>query len=294
MQDPSLTDGRWDVRYLSLVLLILAALFVLMHPTYGLGVRRWVSATDAARGRLAASAQQAADTSASVSVPPPVARYFSRVLRPGQRPVQSVTLTQSGEFRMSDAPDSWRPFTATQRFQVLAPGFVWDSRIAAWPLMPVFVRDSYIDGVGGMRASVRGLYTVMDAPPSPELNEGALQRYLAEAMWFPTALLPSAHLHWDAIDDRSARVTLTDGATTASLNFDFTDSGEVSRVWTSSRSREVKGAYIPTPWEVTCRDWREHDGMRIPVYCEVSWRLDTGLHTYWKGSVTEIAFTLRP
>jgi hypothetical protein len=282
------------VRFLSLVLLVLAVPFVLMHPRLGPGARRWASATDAARGRLAASAPHAADTSASVSVPPPVARYFARVLRGDQRPVQAVTLTQSGEFRMSDAPDSWRPFTATQHFRVNKPGFVWDSRIAAWPMMPVFVRDSYIDGVGGMRASVLGLYNVMDARPSQELNEGALQRYLAEALWFPTALLPSTHLQWEAINDRSAKVTLTDDATTASLIFDFNDTGEVDRVWTSSRSREVKGAYIPTPWEVTCRDWGEHDGMRIPMYCEVSWVLETGLYTYWKGTVGAITFTLRP
>lgn len=282
------------MRYASLVLLILAAPFVLIHPTYGLGVRRWAGATDAARGRLAASSQPSADTSHSVGVPLPVQRYLSRALPEGQRPVQHVRLTQSGQFRMSEAPDSWRPFAATQEFQVEKPGFVWDARIATAPLMPVLVRDSYIDGVGAMRASMLGLYTVMDAIPSPQLNEGALQRYLAEALWFPTALLPSHRLSWEAIDDHSARAVFRDEGTTVSLVFDFTNEGDVARVWTPLRSREVNGSYIPTPWEVTCRDWRVHLGMRIPTYCEVSWRLESGLFTYWKGTVHEIAFTLRP
>lgn len=61
------TDGGWDVQFASLVLLTLAALFVLIHPTHGLGVRRWAGATEAARGRLAASAQPSADTFRSVS-----------------------------------------------------------------------------------------------------------------------------------------------------------------------------------------------------------------------------------
>lgn len=283
------------MRYASLVLLTLAALFVLIHPSQGLGVRRWAGATEAARGRLAASAQPSAeDTSRSVSVPPPVERYFARVLPQGQRPVQRVDLKQSGQFRMSEEADSWRTFTATQRFQVDRPGFVWDSRIAAAPMMPVLVRDSYIDGVGGMRASMLGLYTVVNALPSRQLNEGALQRYLAEALWFPTALLPSDHLTWEPVDDQSARVTLTDGATTASLIFDFDASGDVRRVWAPSRPREAKGAYIATPWEVTCSEWREHGGMRIPTYCEVAWRMESGLYMYWKGTVNEITFTLRP
>jgi hypothetical protein len=186
---------------------------------------------------------------------------------------------------MGESEKSWRRMRATEQFSVREPGFVWDARIDAYPLMPLLVRDSYVRGEAGMRASVLGLFTVMNAPASRELNAGALQRYLAEAVWFPSALLPVSGVQWKAIDDRSALATLTDRDTTVSLVFHFNDANEVDRVSTSSRLREVKGRYIPTPWTVTCRDYATHNGMRIPTYCEVAWQLETGPFTYWKGSV---------
>ena len=184
---------------------------------------------------------------------------------------------------MSQGENSWRPMRATQWFSLREPGFVWDARIEAYPLLPVLVRDSYVRGEAGMVASIIGLFTVMNAPASPELDAGALQRYLGESLWFPTALLPASGVVWEAIDDRSARATLTDRATSVSLEFHFNDADEIERVFTPSRLREVNGQYVATPWLVTCRDYTNLNDMRVPTYCEVSWQLDTGLFTYWKG-----------
>ena len=49
------------------------------------------------------------------------------------------------------------------------------------------------------------------------LREGALQRYLAEAVWLPPSLLPSERLQWTAMDESHARATLHDGETVATL-----------------------------------------------------------------------------
>jgi hypothetical protein len=245
---------------------------------------------DNASATLDASAHVATGTFTSASVeylPAPVARYLRHVLTEGQPIAIGASFTQHGEFRMGESEDSWRRMRATETFSLRDPGFVWQARIDAYPLVPVMVRDSYEQGNASMRASVLGLFTVMNAPASRELNAGALQRYLGEAVWFPTALLPISGVTWTAIDDRSALATLTDHGTTVSLVFHFNDKDEVERVSTSARMREVKGQYIPTPWSVTCRDYAWHNGMRIPTYCEVSWELETGTFTYWKGT-TEI------
>ena len=41
-----------------------------------------------------------------------------------------------------------------------------------------------------------------------EIDQSALVRYLTEAVYFPTALLPSRTLRWEALDADSARATL--------------------------------------------------------------------------------------
>jgi len=115
-------------------------------------------------------------------------------------------------------------------------------------------------------------------------NAGDLQRYLAEALWFPHAL-QRREVTWEAIDDHSARATLSDRGTVVSLVFEFAADHTVTRVWTPARAREVNGTFVPTPWEVSCRDWALRHGTLVPTYCEVSWRLDSGLFTYWKGRV---------
>ena len=38
-----------------------------------------------------------------------------------------------------------------------------------------------------------------------EVAQGELMRFFAEAAWYPTALLPSQGVRWQAVDDTSAR-----------------------------------------------------------------------------------------
>ena len=149
------------------------------------------------------------------TVPPPVAHFLSRSLTEGQPLIKTVQVEQTGEFRVGG---SWYPFRASQQFTVEPAGFVWDARIAMMPAVPVFVRDSYVAGSGAMRGEVMGIYPLVNQSHRRELDAGALQRFLAEAVWFPTALLPRENLKWDPIDDHRARATLSDRGSASSLN----------------------------------------------------------------------------
>jgi hypothetical protein len=223
-------------------------------------------------------------------LPKPVIRYFRRVLRDGQPLVHSARLRQAGEFNMGRDADSWRPFTAVQHISPSAPGFAWDARIRMAPFLSATVRDGYVDGHGFMNATLLSLITIVDARDTPELDAGALQRYLAEAVLCPTALLPSQGVQWREIDDHRAEAVLTHGRTTVSLEFRFNDAGVVTAVYTPARFREVDGRYMPTPWGGTFRRYEERGGMRIPIEGEVSWFLPGRTLTYWRGTIGEIQY----
>lgn len=60
-----------------------------------------------------------------------------------------------------------------------------------------------------LHAELLGLVRLVDFSATPGAPEGVL-RFLAEAMWYPTTLLPSQGVHWEDIDATSARATLTD------------------------------------------------------------------------------------
>ncbi len=223
-------------------------------------------------------------------LPDPVKRYFRTVLREGQPIVTRARLTWQGEFLMREAENGWRPFAATQYYVTRRPGFLWDARIKMAPGLAVNVYDAYIAGIGTLHGEILELIRVVHLGGTPEMAEGELLRYLAEAVWFPTALLPSQGVRWTAIDGSHAQATLIDGDTTVSLVFHFNAKGEIASSFATSRPRDVGGAMRSTPWGGSYADYAERDGMRIPTRGEVAWHLEDRQLPYWRGRVLEIAY----
>jgi hypothetical protein len=158
------------------------------------------------------------------------------------------------------------------------------------PGLNVFVHDAYVAGEGLLHAELLGLLTLADIRNTPEAAQGELMRFLAEAAWYPTALLPSQGVRWEAIDDMSARATLMDGATTVSLDFRFDAEGLLSGVRAAARHRTVNGKLVATPWQGRFWGYEVRGGMRIPLEGEVAWELSEGLWPYWRGRVTDITY----
>ncbi len=223
-------------------------------------------------------------------LPAPVVRYFRMTLRDGQQVIRSARIAHQGEFLTSPATNGWSPFTSLQNFSANPPGFVWDASIRFAPLMEVRVRDAYLAGKGAMEARTFAVLPVMDQRDKTELDQGALQRYLAEAVWFPTALLPEAGVVWSAIDNSRARATLVDWGVKVTLDFTFNEKGEITRIYSPSRYREAGGKYELTPWVVRVWNYEERGGMRIPLEGEVAWQLPGGLQPYWKGRIVDAQY----
>lgn len=221
-------------------------------------------------------------------LPEVVQNYFHKVLKEGQPIISHVKLSQKGFFRMSASEDSWKNFKADQLFITHPVAFDWDARIKLAPGINAYVHDTYFQGAGSLTASLFGLITVAEAKGTPEIAQGELLRYLAEAVWFPTALLPSQGVKWEAIDKSSARATLTDEKTTVSLDFHFSKEGLVSRVWTDSRYRDVDGVQVSTPWQGRFADYVQKNNMLIPSKAEVEWILPEGAMLYWRGEITDV------
>jgi hypothetical protein len=222
-------------------------------------------------------------------LPAPVARYFSFALAPGQPLVLRARFTQQGTF--ATARERWAPFTATEDFTVFPPGFVWDARIRMAPFVSVRVRDSYLAGQGIMHGELGGLVTVVDQRDTPEMAAGALLRYLAEAAWLPTALLPASGVTWEGLDESSARATLRDAGVTVSMEVRFGASGEIASI-SAMRHRDVKGKPVLTPWSGRFSSYARVHGMMVPTESEVGWDLPDGRYTYWRGRTTsaELSF----
>lgn len=262
-----------------------------------LGTRREQRALVADTERLiAAEAANAVRTAigepALADVPAPVARYLRLAIR-AQRQIDQIRITQRGTLRTDAASARWMRFDAEHLVVPAAAGFLWDARVQVAPLIHVRVRDALIDGRGSGRVALMSAWPVSAAAGGMEMNSGSLHRYLAEAVWYPTALLPSPHLQWSAIDATSALATLTSHDVSVSLEFRFAPSGEVMGIFTPARWGTFAEGFRQLPWEGHFRSYREQDGILVPMEGDVGWYIDGEWRAVWKGSVVDYTVRMR-
>jgi hypothetical protein len=271
-------------------------LLLVLGGVLGYGGYRWRARTASLAARLRSGGHTGTAARVRFSeldgLPAPVARYLRSVLRDGQPLVRFARLRQEGGILLQPAKSGWAPFEATQEIATRPPGFVWSARMRMAPGIGVRVCDALVEGRGSMLATVMGVIPLAHVEGTAEIGAGALHRYLAEAAWFPTALLPTQAVAWAALDESSSRATLTLGATTVSLDFHFGPDGLLQSVFTPERAREVGGRFVPTPWRGRWSAYAERGGMRIPTAGEVEWVLKEGAQVYWRGRVTEVAYEL--
>lgn len=280
--------------WLKLLAGALALLAILCGVAALYGAWRWDAGTRELRARLEAARQPVRPTRYDAreldGLPLPVQRYFRAVLKDGQPMVAAVSLEHGGTFNVSEGGEQWKPFTSTQFVVTRRPGFDWDGRISMLPGLPVRVHDAYVAGEGILHATFLGLITLADLRGTREMAQGELMRFLAEAPWYPTALLPSQGVRWEGVDDASAKATLEDGENVVTLLFRFDEEGLITSVRAEARGRTVQGAVVPTPWEGRWWSYEVRDGMRVPMEGEVMWLLQGGPKAYWRGRVTRMEY----
>lgn len=282
---------RWAKIVVATALVVALLVGLAGHGRWMGVVRTHFEALEAATAPVAPRAPrfQADQMHALASV---VQRFFTKVLTPNQPLVHRVYLEQTGTFNRSLRQPQWDAFTARQRIATQRPGFVWDATISMGLGVTVRVVDAYLAGTGIVQPSVLGLVDLGGQHGDGDLARSALMRYLAEAVWYPTALLPSQGVQWTSLDAQSARATLTDGAVSVSLTFHFDAQGWVQRIHSDARSALVDGALVPLPWEVVVSDYQLRDGMWVPMQAEVAWLPPSGRVPYWRGRIERLDYEL--
>lgn len=257
------------------------------------GSSRWASATQAQLALLDAASRPAPagqntlyDARELEGLPVPVQRYFRAVLKDGQPLIASATFELAGTINMSDAGDNWKPFTSWQRAIVHRPGFLWNGSVALFPGISAHVHDSYITGVGRLHAAMLGLFTVAEVQGKGEIARGELMRFFAEMAWYPTALLPSQGVHWEAVDDRSAHATLVDGPVSLTLLFGFDEAGPITTVHADARGAGVGKDMVMLPCDCSLSNYELRHGMLVPTRGEVA----KGGKSYFVGDLTSLVY----
>lgn len=200
----------------------------------------------------------------------------------------NALVMQAGE--MKSSPDGkWSPFTAQHWASFEKPGFVWHARMDAGPGLHVAVLDRYVDGKGSMLVKMQSLVE-LDEAIGVEINEGAMQRYLAEMVWIPSFAL-SPHIRWEQIDNLHARATMKFQEIESSVTFTFNARGLIIQC-EADRYYYEKGKSRKERWVVNMDEsgYKNFNGILIPAKSSITWKLENGDYTWFKMEIKDIQF----
>ena len=262
--------------------LILSALTL---PISALLVGKWLAARQtrnqvtALFSQLKTGPVNTYDPAQLAGLPAPVQRYFRHVLLPGQPYIRSVRLRHDGQFK-TDLKKDWISITGDEYFVADKPAYIWVGTTTWFSAC-----DQYVAGRGSLTVQLVGAFPIQHAS-GPTVDEGELLRYLAEAVWFPTSLLPGGPAVWSPIDNDSATLTLTDHGLTVSCIMHFNEQGEIVRY----QAQRYSDTTHRIPWTGQLSDYREINGVKIPFQATAAWVIDGVEQPYARFTVREIDY----
>lgn len=215
------------------------------------------------------------------NLPEPVQKYFNYVLKDGQPYISSVRLTHNGFFK-TDLKKDFIKITGEQYFSTQKPQFIWKGTTSMFT-----ARDYFIDDKGGLIVTLLNVYNILDAKGA-HFDEGELQRWLAESVWFPTNLLPSDYVSWSAIDTNSAKLSFHYKTTAFDFIVRFNEIGEIIEI----EGERFMTAERKEKWVCRMANYQERNGVKIPISDQAIWRLKEGNQVYAKFEVQKIEYNI--
>lgn len=116
-----------------------------------------------------------------------------------------------------------------------------------------------------------------------ERGEGVSQHELfslwAEALWMPTALIDNPNIHWEAVDEQSAKITFEQDGQTGSFVAHFEPlTGRMTHL--SGLSYSVETGQVE-PWRLDLHEWKTFHGLLLPCRAAVAWGESGTPLWYW-------------
>ncbi|MFP4557223.1 MAG: DUF6544 family protein, partial [Bacteroidales bacterium] len=220
-------------------------------------------------------------------LPTPVKSWLNTSGVIGKERIQTVWLTQNFLMKLKPQQESWHNATAQQYFTVDKPAFIWTVDMKMSPIIHIKGRDKFVDGKGEMQMRMNSIIN-LGKETGHKMDEGTLQRYLGEMVWFPSAVL-SPYVTWEEIDSLTAKATMNYQGTTGSGTFYFNQQGDFVK-FSALRYKGNDPDAKRYEWVIDVDEYAEFEGVRIPSKCRATWKLEEGDWTWCKLEITEIKY----
>lgn len=220
-------------------------------------------------------------------LPEPAQRFFNFAIAPGTPLLSVAEINMGGQFSLGTKGDPH--YQNMDAHQVLASphGFVWKLNLRGW--VPVSGSDSG----NWTRFRILGLIPVARMGGDSDHTRSAYGRYVAESVfWTPAVVLPRSGVVWEGVDSNSARVTVSHGSLSQTVNIRVNANGQPVEVFfTRWSNANTDKEYRLQPFGGTLSDFREVQGYRLPFKAEAGNMFGTDDYfAFYKAEIKEILF----
>ena len=216
-------------------------------------------------------------------------RFFRSVIKDSTYIAKFITVNQTAQFK-TDLTSEWRSLKATQYFTTDIPNYIWVSEIETSQFFWVNAVDSYLNGKGNLLIKLNSSITVADSW-GIELDKSGLFRYISEAVFFPTKLLPSKNLLWNILDSNIAEIKFTNNENSVVAKLYFDSEFKISKIETYDKYRALEEGFEKSLYTVYFSSYKlVNDLFEVPTSMEVEWDLASGKFKYGKFDITNIFY----
>jgi hypothetical protein len=125
-----------------------------------------------------------------------------------------------------------------------------------------------------------------------EISRAETVTVLNDLCVFAPGALVDPRLSWQALDDRRAVVTFTNGPHRVAATLLFNERDELTDFWSDDRPDSSSGRFVPMRWNTPVGDYREIGGLRLPTRGSTVYARPDGPFTYGEFTLRSIAFDL--
>lgn len=208
----------------------------------------------------------------------------------GKPCIRAGKVIQTAQLKMKPEQKKWYQARAVQYSVMETPAFIWSVNVKMNPLIQFVGRDIFSEGKGEMLIKLNSLFSIVDKK-GDGLNEGSLQRFLGELVWFPS-LATSKYIQWEHINDTTALASMEYNGTTGSGTFYFNSEGDFIRFSTLRFMGNADNG-IRREWILNVEQYKEFEGIKVPSKMTATWALDSGMWTWLMLEIDDIQYNAR-
>lgn len=223
-------------------------------------------------------------------LPDPVQRFIRRSGAVGTPKPQNTRVEfDSQMWRKPDARPMAAPVLQYNFFGRPARIFLMKTRMFAVPVRALHV---YSREQATFTVRVASMANMVEHS-GPEISSAETVTVLNDMCFFAPGTLVDDRLEWQATDDRTCTVTLTNGPHRVSAELHFNDNDELINFVSDDRpASQDDGTFRPLRWSTPFRDYREIDGRHLPTSGDAVYEYPEGDFTYGRFHLKSIQYDL--